>query len=79
MEIKEEWDHVLLTLQLAYAEHKTQTAIKTAARIIRQKVKNTSCYEWLGKVCVSPAPMRVMLNEIKERRPDDLKYYGKPA
>ncbi|UKS72154.1 hypothetical protein MOA67_gp269 [Klebsiella phage KpLz-2_45] len=70
-----EWDHILLTLQLAYSEHKTQTAIKTAARLMATKVKEIDCYNWLMKVTLSPSPLKVLVRELKERRPDDLRYY----
>ena len=34
MEELNEWDDILITLQLAYKENKTPDAIKTAARLI---------------------------------------------
>lgn len=74
-----EWDDILLTLQLAYAIHKTQNAIKTTARFVRLTVKENDCYSWLGKVALSPAPLTVLLRELKERRPDDLQFYGNTA
>jgi len=79
MEQETEWNHVLLTLQLAYATHKTQNAIKATARFVRLTVKENDCYSWLGKIALSPAPLTVLLRELKERRPDDLQFYGNTA
>lgn len=70
--MQEEWDDVFVTLQLAYKEHGNQNALKTAARLIRNRVKNEECYTFLNKLQRSPAPMKVLLNEIATRRPENI-------
>lgn len=72
MEELNEWDDILITLQLAYKENKTPDAIKTAARLIRQRVKETECFDFLSVIQRSPAPVKVLAKEIESRRPNDV-------
>lgn len=70
-----EWEDIILTIALAYSIHKTQNAIKTAARLIRQRVKEKPVYEFLSALQLSPAPLKSIARESSLRFPQYARYF----